>query len=398
MRSFSLRESTLASPVRSMRALAAHRFLFRFSFAGINIFSWIFAFQYFFLVEPDIAHAFVRTALLYALSQTITCLTTPYAARLLRLGARRALLFATVVAASSFVVLGAAFAGFWGGSYIPAALAVFACGLGFYRALYWIPYEIEVEATGASRRTRFAEVCIALAPLLGGLFVVSMPLGPVSLLFAGAAIILFATIPVFFLREVRERFSWGYRETFGQLVEPANRGIVVRTVFEGVSGAALLLFWPLAIFILTGWSYEMLGIILSLTFVVAILGRPLVRRGMRTMSSHNSLGMNVMFAFTPWVLRMLVATPLGVIGVDSYFYTTAPRRIGLDPLTYEQVADAGSFVDEFTALKEMSLSLGRILMCIVAAVCALSFTLPVAFIAIFIVAAIASTAVVLAPR
>src|SRR3989338_949547 len=398
MRSFSLRESTLASPMRSIRALSIHRFLFRFSFAGVNIFSWIFVFQYFFLVEPDIAHAFVRTALLYALSQTITCLVTPYAARLLRLGARRLLMFATLVAASSFVVLGAAFAGFWGGSYIPSALAVFACGLGFYRALYWIPYEIEVEATGVGRRTRLAEVCIALAPLLAGVFIAAMPLGPVSLLFAGVTMILLATVPVFYLREVRERFSWGYRETFGQLIEPANRSVVGRTMLEGAAGAALLMFWPLAIFILTGWSYEMLGLILTLTFFVAILLRPLVRRGMRSMSSHNSAGMNVVFAFTPWILRMLVATPIGVIGVDSYFYTTTPRRIGLDPLTYEQASDAGSFVDEFTALKEMALALGRILMCIIAAVCALLFPLPMAFIAIFLVAAFASTALVLAPR
>ena len=398
MRSFSLREPTLASPMQSVRALSLHRALFRFAFAGVNVYAWIFVFQYFFLVEPDVAHALVRTVLLYALSQTVTCLTTPYAARLLLSGARRTLILATTVAASSFVVLGAAFEGFWGGNYTPAALVVFACGLGAYRALYWIPYEIEVEATGSGRRTRFAEFCIALAPFIGGVFIAAVPFGPISLLFAGAALILIAVVPAFYLRDIQERFTWGYRETFGQLVEPANRGIVVSTVLEGVSGAGLLLFWPLAIFTITGWSYETLGLILSLTFVMAILGRPLIRRGLRKVNAPNSTAMNVVLAFTPWVFRMLVATPLGIIGVDSYFYTTTPRRIGLDPLTFEQTADAGSFVDEYTALKEMALSLGRILICAVGAVCALLFPLPAAFIAVFLVAALASTAAVLAPR
>ncbi|MBI5457272.1 hypothetical protein HY971_00915 [Candidatus Kaiserbacteria bacterium] len=398
MRSFSLREPTLASPMQSVRALSLHRILFRFAFAGVNVYAWIFVFQYFFLIEPDVAHGLVRTALLYALSQTVTCLVTPFAAGLLLSGARRTLIVATVVAASSFIVLGAAFEGFWGGAYIPAALVVFSCGLGLYRALYWIPYEIEVEATGGGRRTRFAEFCIALAPLVGGVFVTAMPFGPISLLFAGAILILIAAIPIFYLRDIQERFAWGYRETFGQLVEPANRGIVVGAVLEGISGAGLLLFWPLAIFTITGWSYETLGLILSLTFVIAILGRPLVRRGLRKVNAPNSMPMNVVLAFTPWVFRMLVGTPLGVIGVDSYFYTTTPRRIGLDPLTFEQAADAGSYVDEYTALKEMALTLGRIFICAIGSICALLFSLPVAFIVIFLFAAVASTAAVLAPR
>src|SRR3989338_3849678 len=104
MRSLSWHEPVGASPIRSARALSLHRFLFRFAFAGANVFAWVFVFQYFYLVEPDIAHGLARTALLYALSQTITCLVTPFAARLLRSGARRALLLGTVAAASSFVV------------------------------------------------------------------------------------------------------------------------------------------------------------------------------------------------------------------------------------------------------------------------------------------------------
>lgn len=398
MRSFSLREPSLASPLRSVRALSIHRFLFRFALAGANIFAWIFIFQYFYLVEPDIAHGLARTALLYALSQTITCLTTPYAARALRSGARRALLLATIVAASSFVILGAAFEGFWGSAYAPIALAAFACALGLYRALYWIPYEIEVRTVGKGLGSLFVEFLIALAPFLGGVCVVALPYGPVLLLYIGAIFILISAIPTFYLRDVHERFAWGYRETFGQLVEPANRSIVVRSLLEGIAGAALLLFWPLAVFLITGWSYGMLGVILSLTFVVAVLARSLVRKGLRKAGLHASSALTILFAVTPWIFRMLVATPLGVIFVDSYFYTTTPRRIGLDPLTFEQAADAGSFIDEYTALKEMALALGRIALCSIATVAALAVSLPAAFIIVFLCAALASAATALKPR
>src|SRR3989344_2760909 len=172
-RSISLREPTLASPLGSARALSLHRFLFRFAFAGAHVFAWVFVFQYFYLVEPSLAQALARTVLLYALSQTVTCLSTPYAARFLRSGARRVFAWATTLAASSFIILGATFEGFWGTAYTPAAIALFAVGLGLYRAFYWIPYEIEIQATGKRRGNLFTELLVAIAPVLGGFFVVA---------------------------------------------------------------------------------------------------------------------------------------------------------------------------------------------------------------------------------
>ena len=398
MRSLSWHEPSGASPIRSARSLSLHRFLFRFAFAGANVFAWIFVFQYFYLVEPDIAHGLARTALLYALSQTVTCLATPYTAHLLRSGARRVFILATFVAATSFVILGATFGGFWGASYAPTAIALFAIGLGLYRALYWIPYEIEAEVVGASRGSIFTELLIALAPLLGGLWIVGVPLGLLSLLYAGAALMLLSAAPLFYLRDVHEGFSWGYRETFGQLLEPANRGIVRHSLLEGVAGAALLLFWPLAIFLITGWSYGMLGVVLALTFVLSIVGRSFVRKGLRKAGLHTSRIVTVAIAVSPWIFRTVVGTPLGAVLVDTYFHTTAPRRIGLDPLTFEQTADAGSYVDEFTALKEMALSLGRIGICVVGAIAALTMSLPATFIVVFLCAALASAAIALSPR
>ncbi len=395
MRSFSVREPRLASPLLSARALSLHRFLFRFAFAGGNVFAWVFVFQYFYIVEPSIADALARTALLYALSQITTCLATPYTARLLRFGARRLFAIAIIVSATSFVVLGAAFGGFWGSAYTPTSLALFAIGLGFYRACYWIPYEVEIQATGKSRGGIFAEMFIALAPVLAGFCIVAIVFGTLWLLFIAAALMLFSLVPIFYLRDVHEKYSWGYRETFGRLVEPANRSPVLAALFEGMTGAALLLFWPLAIFVITGWSYGMLGIILSVTFILAILTRSLVRKGIRRVHLHKSNLLNVLFAVTPWAFRALVGTPLGAVAVDSYFYTTTPRRIGLDPLTFQQAADAGTYVDEHTALKEMALSLGRIAICAVGAIAALTTSLPAAFILVFFCAASASAATAL---
>ena len=397
-RSISLRAPSLATPSRSVRLLSLHRFLFRFAFAGANIFAWIFIFQYFYLVEPSIGFGLARTALLYALSHTVTCLATPYAARLLVSGSRRVCIAAIVIAAASFVVLGASFAGFWGAAYTSAALTAFSIGLGLYRALYWIPYELEVEATHKGRVGMFGELAIALAPLLAGIVIVTTSLGPLPLLYSGSALMLLSAVPLMYLPDLYERFSWGYRETFGHFVEPANRAVVGHAILEGMAGAGLLHFWPLALFLITGWSYGMLGVILTLTFFISIIGRSFVRRSIRRSGLHTSGLIKVLFAVTPWAFRALVGTPLGAVLVDSYFHTTAPRRFGVDPQAFEQAADAGSYVDEYTALKEMGLAVGRIILCLIGTLAAFAVSLPAAFIIVFFCAALASAAIALAQR
>jgi hypothetical protein len=377
-----------------MSALRLHRFLLRIALAGASVFAWVFAFQYFYLASPDAAHALARTALLYALSQTVTCLVTPYAARLLRHGSRRAMTFALLSAATGFVFLGAAFDGFFGVS-IALGIIVFAVALGLYRALYWIPYEVEVEGAAHGRRMYVPyELIVGLAPACVGLAIVSSASAPTWVLFAAAGLIIVAALPLSRAREVHERFSWKYRETFVQLMARENRTFISKALLEGMSGTALLLLWPIAVFLIVGWSYGMLGIVLSFTFIIAILGRSVMRGFLRRARVHESRLINALLAVSPWLLRLVVATPLSIVLVDSYFYTTAPARQGIDPYAFEQASDGGSFVDEYTALKEMALALGRITTCVLAAGLALLVSLPVAFIGAFALAALASVAVV----
>lgn len=377
----------------SGRALRSHRFLLRIALAGVNIYAWIFVFQYFFLTSPTIEYALARVVLLYALSQTITCLFTPYAARTLRHGSRRSIVFALLSAATAFIFLGAAFEGFFELS-IPFGIIVFALALGVYRALYWVPYEVESEGTLRSSRRMSVprEIIVGLAPLGVGLLVASSGEAPMWSLFGAGALILLSALPLMKVEEVHERFSWKYRETFAHLMAREHRAYVSRALLEGMVGAALLLLWPLAVFLIVGWSYGTLGLVLSLTFLLAIFGRGVVRDLLRRMRVHESRLVSGLLAASPWVLRLMVASPLSIVLVDSYFYTTTPLRHGVDRAAFEQSSDGGSFVDEFTALKEMGLAIGRVATCALAVGFALVFSLPIAFIGAFVLAAVASLA------
>lgn len=374
--------------------LTAHRFFLRAALSGVGVFAWVFLFQYFYLIGGDLSRAFAQSAFLYALAAITTCLVTPLSARMLRKGVRRALLFATLLAASAFVFLGAVFGGYWAGNTV-LAIIFFAILMGTYRALYWLPYEVESSAEKKSYYSLVSELTLALAPALGGIFIAWNSFAPISILYVGALLLLMSAIPVFFLRDVHEHFSWGYRETFHELLAAKHRRILARGLLEGISGAALVFFWPLAIFFISGWSYSVLGIVLSLTFLVAILLRAPIRALLHLFGLKHSRVMAVTLAVTPWFFRVLIGSPLGVILVDSYFYTTAPRRFGIDPLAFEQVSDGGSFLDEYTALKEIALSLGRVSVCVLGAGAVLLSSLPVALLMIFITAAASSVALTL---
>lgn len=387
-------EPTSTRTKHSSEALVMHRFFLRAALSGVSVFAWIFLFQYFYLVEGDLSRAFAQSAFLYALAGSVTCLVTPLSARRLRKGVRRALLFATLLVAAAFVFLGATFGGFWSSNTV-LAVVCFAVLMGTYCALYWVPYEVEASKEKKSHSSVFGEIFLALAPALGGLFIAWNFFAAISILYIGAFLALVSVLPLFFLRDIHEHFSWGYRQTFHELLAAKHRPLLTRGFLEGVSGAALIFFWPLAIFLITDWSYSLLGIVLSLTFLAAIFLRAPVRALLRAFTPRHSRLLAVTLAATPWFFRLVIGSPLGVVLVDSYFYTTTPRRFGIDPLAFEQISDGGSFLDEYTALKEMALSIGRLSICVLGAGVVLLSSIPVAFLVIFIAAAASSVALAL---
>ncbi len=395
MRPQFIRELSHSESNVSGKALSLHRFLLRFALGATHIFAWVFIFEYFYFIKPDVGEAFLGVVLLYTLSQITLCLATPYTARFLYFGARKALIVGTALAALGFTLLNATFEGAWSGVASSSAIVGFALIMGLYRALYWVPYEVESEVNRRKTMSITRQLLIALAPLVGGLVIAIFADGPAWLMYGGATLMALSTIPLLMVRDIREKYSWGYRETFARLFHSENHEVVRESFFDGLSGAALLFFWPFVIFLLLGRSYDTLGVVLSITFVVAILMRAVIRKWMSRARLDDAPLLNTVLALSPWLFRLTVATPIGIVLVDSYFYTTTKRRLSVDPFVFEQIADGGTYVDEFTALKEVALALGRITTCLLA-VLVLSFaSVSVALTFVMLVAALASTAAVL---
>jgi len=366
----------------------------RLALAAVNLFAWVFVFQFFFARGLDIRHALLYTVFLYAISQDVVALVTPLAAKRLRGGVIAPMAQGIVVAAIAYLGLVIAFSGALG-AYMFFGVLAFALLRGLYRALYWVPYQVDAPTAAprsASTRTT-QEILIAVTPAVAGLILASGFTGFYVITMGAVALLCVALVLLYRVGDRTEGYSWGYIETFKKLIHPRYSTLVWTSLLDGISGAALLLFWPIAIFLLVGWSYPMLGIIMSLTYLFVYFARSYVRSLIRYIRLEESAYLHALLAASSWVFRLMVSSPLSIVLVDTYYYTgTQARGTGFDMSTFEQLADGGSYIDEMTTLKEIALAVGKVLMCGFGAVLLLIMSLPFAFICIFIAAAAASAA------
>ena len=288
--------------------LALHRFLIRLSSAAVAAFIWVFIFEYS-ATLVDLPHALISTALLYALSETTTILLTPFALRRLRGGMRRGLVYGTLLLFAAWALLGTLFLGLF-----PHGLVAVALLLGAYRALYRVPYSVEY-ATIARRRAPqlFVALLLAAVPLGAGALLAAGAL-PAELFFIAALAALLGLLPIGFIRNVHENFSWGYRETFDHFASPEHRRVLLVSVSKGIQGALLFLVWPIVLLFLFAGSPIPMGAAFSATLLLIVLFR-------------------------------------------AWRWPGRHRRAYI-----EDQPDGGAYLDEYTALKEMGQALGRLVL------------------------------------
>lgn len=376
--------------MNSGRALRAHRTLSRLAFSFMHSFAWIFVFLYFASFR-GLEGGFVQTLLLYALSQTTLCLTVPFALKHLRHGMKRGMVYGTLFASAAFVTLGALLVGYYARDF-SLAMVLFAVFLGVYRGMYRIPYSIEARYNtakiGADDRV-LRDTLIALMPALAGVLIEFHAGTFVWLLFVTALALVLSLVPLASTDNVYENFTWGYRETFGNVFARSHRRLVIAQVLAGVESVAIVLIWPIAIFVLVGFSFKVFGSILSLTLLATLLTRAVMQRTQFVSHIEKSPVIEAVIAASAWVARLTVFAPIGIVLVDVYAQLKGGRHDDFAVLC-EHPVDGGLYLDEFTALKEEARALGKICIILVAFVLASIFSFPMLLLVLFILAGIAA--------
>ncbi len=361
-----------------------HRLLLRASLSIAQLFAWIFVFQYFYFHSSSFESAAVSFALTYALTQVTTILFAPIAAMGLRHGYRGRMVFAVLMLATAYGTMAFALANtaFSFGS----AIAFFAILKGLYRAFYWTPYSIAARTNSGARHTSW-EYLLAFLPLIGGFFLQQNTGAPATLLVIAAILALLSLVPLLSMRDAHEGFSWGYRETFHQLFVSAHRRMTLSSILHGAEISVLLIVWPIIVFVILGWSYALLGIVMSFIYVLSIPISGMIRRSAMMLSAPT----RALLAASAWIMRLSVTGSVGVILIDTYYFggSNAPSR-GLDMITGEHAADNTTYVDEYTVLKEISMAMGRLIMALIVAILASNMSVTYDFSIVFALAAIAA--------
>jgi hypothetical protein len=369
------------------KLLHAHRILMRAGLSLISAFAWVFIFEYVFTFSHSYQTSFYVTLIVYALSQAVLLLATPLSAAHLRHGMKRSLIFGACLAALSFAVLGGTLAGYFSDP-IGWGIVLFGLLMGGYRALYWIPYRLQTAGLGATQSGLF-ELLIALLPAFAGVTLSILLLSALHLLFGAAALLALSIVPIFFIRDFSERFAWDYAETFNKFFEQKYRPLALRAAFSGVESAALFVIWPLSVFLIVGGSYLVFGFVMTASLLILLVARSIYKRLMRSGFSVGSMPLDVAFSMSGWIFRLVAGSPIAVVFADSYSYVSAPAG-SAEFASREHASDAGSYLDEYTALQEMSMAFGRIAMCFATGLLLILLPIALALAGAIIIAAFAA--------
>ena len=253
------------------------------------------------------------------------------------------------------------------------ALALFLAigGATLFRLLYWIPYHTDF-AKFTDRRARGKEIALLVSvttlvsiflPFIAGLIISKFNF---SILFLISIIIASISIfPILLLRPIQEKYSYSYFQTFKELFKKKNRKLFWAYSGDGAETMVGAIIWPIFIFQLLKGNYLSVGIVTSLIVFASIALRLIIGSMTDKMSKRRLIKVGSVLYFVGWIGKIFVQTTFQIFVVSSYHsFAAIIRRTPFTTLMYEQAADRGHYVDEYTVLREVALNIGRVFMLI----------------------------------
>ena len=236
-----------------------------------------------------------------------------------------------------------------------------------HRIMYWTPLHTDV-AKFTNKTNRGKELSLiesttvfltAVMPVIAGWIIVSHSY---DILFLIAMIIFFISlIPLATLPRTKERFTWGYWQTWKEFFSQKRRRTVLAFMNDGAENAFTIIIWPIFIFELLNGDYFEAGLITSLVVVVTVVLQLIVGKNLDLKDKKNILKHGTWFYSIGWIIKIFISSAFHIFIVSTYHNLTRIfTRTPFDSLIYEKAADQGHFVDEFTVIHEISIGMGRI--------------------------------------
>ncbi len=259
--------------------------------------------------------------------------------------------------------------------------------LVLFRILYWTPYRTDL-AKFTNKKNRAKELSLlkgtnklilVIMPIIAGLIISHFDYG--ILFIITVLLYLFSGIPYIALPRTKEKFSWSYFQTWRKFFSEKRKKIILAYMADGGENVVGVVIWPIFIWQLLHGNYFKVGALSTLVMGVAIILQLLAGEYIDKFSKEKLLHWGSAFYALGWIAKIFIITTFQIFVVSSY-HTLARifLKTPFDTLTYELAADQGHYVDEFTVLHEMAISLGRTAMCILLLIFLLFFNIQWTFI------------------
>lgn len=313
----------------------------------------------------------------YLIGHIIYAMLLPWGARFLnKIGLRRSLQISIPISAAYYVAIyfiekDALFYSF---------LAIVAITVG--RILFWLPYHTDMaKFTSPSVRGKGVGLMWAsqtflsvVMPLVSGFIIAGFGY---DMVFVLAIIIYLASIvPFLTLPHTRERYSWGYFETFKHFFKKKNRALIFSNMANGAENAVGIIIWPIFIWQLLSGDYAAVGTLSALIVVVTIVLQLSVGKYTDVFNKRKMIHWGSVFYAFGWIGKIFVLTSFQIFIAGTYHkFVQIFKDTPFDALNYEIMADHGHYVDEYTVLREVAVQAGKVLMLLFILFIALNFGL-----------------------
>lgn len=324
-------------------------------FGFIGAFGIIFFYELF-------SESIIKTMVLYALLHVAFTIATPIGARLIqKIGMKKMMLISLI-----FILI-SLYSRIAMEDNVLLFLSLFFISLVLYKVLYWIPYHVEFATfTDKHHRgrqmaffTNISKFILAFLPMISGFILWKM--GYNILFWIAIFFIIVSIIPLFYIKETHEEYTWSLRNLFGEFFKKENKPLVIGSIARGFEDGVGVVIWPIFVFILLDGNYLFVGIISSLVIFTIIIAGYVTGELIDRLGTKKVLLLSSFLNSTGWISKVFIESGFGIFISDTYHsFGKLTNKMSYDVTVYEQAADNGHYIDEYTVLKETSFLFGKL--------------------------------------
>ncbi len=267
-----------------------------------------------------------------------------------------------------------------------ALIIIGLLGLAVVSTMYWSPFMIDfADFTTKGKRGRQVsifnsaqKVIGVIGPLVAAFIIIRSGYDITFLI--GLFLVAASIVPILFLPRHNVTYEFGYLESWKELFSKEYRSMTTAMAAYGAESVVGVVIWPIFLFTVFKGDYLEIGGFAAIIVIISIMLELFIGKETDRFSAKKMMKIGSGVYALGWVFKGLVQTIVGVFAASTFHSLGAIMlRTPMETLVYEQAADSGHYIDEYTVLREMALCLGRIVMMVFLIIITLYFSISASF-------------------